>query len=822
MLLLRRLVTTLLMLALATCGGGGEEPKKLVVEAGPEGKVIEFEGLVLSIPAGALAGSVKLTISMSEEGSIELTGRKRISPVYLVSPPELSLASPVTILITWDEARVPLGIDTAEIDLRQPNEAGEAARLRAVQLEAPTRLVWGESQRLGRFWATSPLPAQVATLRLSPASARLKVGEELQLKTSALDADGGAVTGMLIDWASADPLIAGVDAMGMVKALRPGPVRIRAAIGEVVGEARLLVENGEPFARNFAWKNPLPQGNGLSAVGGDAGATYLADAAGGIWARPAQGGSFSLFHSELGARFAALSTGPLGLIAAGSREEAGLLLWFTPDGVVRHELDRSIEDTQLLYVWQREGEALAVGTGPRMARFDGAQWSDEWSPLAEPLLAAFALEGEVAVIGARGTVYRRDGAGWGSWHDGGLPDYLIAARIVDEVPYAISERALYRFVAGAWEAIELSSELRPDVLGSAGSLLLVVAYDSYDGRYLLSVQEGQVIDAQAVGYSFVALWGANPSSYTAVTADGSIVDWETTHFAPASSGLTGPIVGLVATEDGALFAAANRCADMGCTQRQGRLLSKVGERFQPLGEELSEEVHLLAGSDPFDLIAATTQDKVYRWNGTTWGAPLSVPKVGSGTFSAAAVCAGGTWLARGSHIYYQPSGGEWRDLYSDFSSRRIRALACSGEALFAAGDHLLMKLWGDGAFREIDPETDRIYNRGWRAIWADADGRVVVGGDARYVIYWDGAKVVAFDQPAGAAVESIRAIAGRSIGDLWAVGTTLGGAGFAAHFDGANWESIDPLTQGTLDAVAVRDGAVWVGGSGGAILGAVP
>jgi uncharacterized protein YjdB len=69
----------------------------------------------------------------------------------------------------------------------------------------------------------------VATLSVSPAAARLAVGTTTQLAATARDAGGATLLGRPVSWSTSDPMLATVDATGLVKAIAPGgPVTITA------------------------------------------------------------------------------------------------------------------------------------------------------------------------------------------------------------------------------------------------------------------------------------------------------------------------------------------------------------------------------------------------------------------------------------------------------------------------------------------------------------------------------------------------------------------------------------------------------------------
>ena len=74
------------------------------------------------------------------------------------------------------------------------------------------------------------VPKPVATVRLSPTSRDLVVGESAQLTAEALDATGAVLSGRPVTWTTSRPSVASVNASGVVSALAPGSAVITATI----------------------------------------------------------------------------------------------------------------------------------------------------------------------------------------------------------------------------------------------------------------------------------------------------------------------------------------------------------------------------------------------------------------------------------------------------------------------------------------------------------------------------------------------------------------------------------------------------------------
>lgn len=79
----------------------------------------------------------------------------------------------------------------------------------------------------------------VATVNVSPATARLLIGGKVQLTAQPKDASGNQLDNLAIVWTSSDTTIARVTADGMVAAVAPGNATVSAATGGVTGSASI-------------------------------------------------------------------------------------------------------------------------------------------------------------------------------------------------------------------------------------------------------------------------------------------------------------------------------------------------------------------------------------------------------------------------------------------------------------------------------------------------------------------------------------------------------------------------------------------------------
>jgi len=85
------------------------------------------------------------------------------------------------------------------------------------------------------------VPRPVATVRLSPTSRDLTVGESAQLTAEPLDVTGAVLSGRAVTWTTSRPSVASVNGSGVVTALTPGSAVITATVEGRSGVAAVTV-----------------------------------------------------------------------------------------------------------------------------------------------------------------------------------------------------------------------------------------------------------------------------------------------------------------------------------------------------------------------------------------------------------------------------------------------------------------------------------------------------------------------------------------------------------------------------------------------------
>jgi len=86
----------------------------------------------------------------------------------------------------------------------------------------------------------------VTTIRVEPATASLRVGEQVDLQATALGRTGNTIGGRTFTWTSSASAIASVDRFGDVTARAPGIATIVATTSGISGEATITVAAAAP------------------------------------------------------------------------------------------------------------------------------------------------------------------------------------------------------------------------------------------------------------------------------------------------------------------------------------------------------------------------------------------------------------------------------------------------------------------------------------------------------------------------------------------------------------------------------------------------
>ncbi len=218
---------------------------------------------------------------------------------------------------------------------------------------------------------TAPSSTPVASVTVSPAAGSVAVGQMLQLTATPKDANGNSLSGRVVTWTSSNPLLATVNASGLVTGLVLGTVTLTATSEGVPGTATVTVTVALPFA--------LPDllNNATFEIGGDGFVNWR-------YGTPSPGtGTFSISRSQDVARdggWSAKSTfGPNGSDANvqfaypfGDRLDVYARVWFYISGAVPNNHHKWIRFQTAAFNGIQGGLYLASTTG-------GITWCDAGS-----------------------------------------------------------------------------------------------------------------------------------------------------------------------------------------------------------------------------------------------------------------------------------------------------------------------------------------------------------------------------------------------------------------------------------------------------------
>lgn len=128
--------------------------------------------------------------------------------------------------------------------------------------------------------AAAPVPV-LTTLVVTLGSATIQIGQSTQASVAGLDQNNASVAIEAVTWSTDAPLIATVDAAGLVHGVAPGPVLIRASVSGRNGLALLTVALPPSLLRYDIDANVTPDQSDLVRSGIDFGRSYLSVMAGG-------------------------------------------------------------------------------------------------------------------------------------------------------------------------------------------------------------------------------------------------------------------------------------------------------------------------------------------------------------------------------------------------------------------------------------------------------------------------------------------------------------------------------------------------------------
>jgi len=219
--------------------GAVEGAARVYVVTGPQGgTLVAADGQVtLSVPAGAVAGPVELTVrSAAPPASATLVG----GSAYEIGPAGHQFAEAVEIAIKYDPANVPSALPEDEIRLHEfVNNDWE--ELIPGSVDVSEHECEAELRETGLFACVGRI---VRVIKLTPANDTIAVNGALQLTAVLEDGDGHVLSNRPLNWSSSDPSVATVDDQGLVTGVTEGEVTITAESLEqtATGTATITVE----------------------------------------------------------------------------------------------------------------------------------------------------------------------------------------------------------------------------------------------------------------------------------------------------------------------------------------------------------------------------------------------------------------------------------------------------------------------------------------------------------------------------------------------------------------------------------------------------
>jgi hypothetical protein len=414
--------------------------------------------------------------------------------------------------------------------------------------------------------------------------------------------------------------------------------------------------------------------------------------------------------------------------------------------------------------------------------------------------------------------------------------------------WAVGGNSLWHFSGGGWSATPLPAQpalTRANTLGVVDGRVVIGGQVNKVGWALLYELDAGVpvdggLDAGQVdaGMTFPVGWngvqwrspqvprgffsgGLSSTSGFMVGELGAIWQYGAGTFTELSRGFYGTVRDLAATDAG-VFALVNDCLNASCTSKSGKVYTRFAPgdwrllgATQPFGNELFAIA--AKGSE----VVVSTQNAVYRYDGTAWG---SIPTTGlTGPIADLRFCGTNLYgVSRGATFY--KGSATTLTAQGSVGNRDLFSLHCPTDAeLWAAGDGVLWSKLGTGLWTARN--SAGVTHASYRAVWSPGQGEAFAFGDARYGVYWNTAALKVIDGAGGILPDVVWGLWGSRIDNLYAVGSSVTPSpfGFALRFDGIAWRLVD---SGSQRAVTAIDGwspsEIWLGTEGGGLLRAVP
>ncbi len=445
---------------------------------------------------------------------------------------------------------------------------------------------------------------------------------------------------------------------------------------------------------------------------------------------------------------------------------------------------------------------------PRVAHWDGTQWSALGSGVSDGNVSAILVEGSDVYVGgsfwsAGGVpavgVARWDGSAWSALGDG-----------IEPGGYAFDISSLVRnngqLWAAGWRQIDHAGGTEP----------VFAVWDGVDWTSYMSDDYYGSVNAMKSDGQFLYLAGSVQTLFVFPPVEGGVLRWDGTALTPMGDGLQGNVYDLEFF-DGQLHAVGDFSTSGLTTVRNiaawnGTSWYEVGGGITaPANAELySASVHdglLYVGGD-FETAGAVNSKDLAWWDGAQWH-PYTGPPIGASAF--------------GNRVSEVAVGDDGIHVSGDFT--RVGGTTSYGFAR-----------WDGVAWHSHTDEGQLGINDEVRALVGDGAGGIYAGGEFAYagdsptgcIAHFDGAEWTALGSGLGGALLAVWALE-HDGADLFAGGrfTTAGGVAVQnlARWDGGAWSDVGGgLSGGLFPAVFAihSDGSdLYVGGQF-TMAGAVP
>lgn len=236
---------TIQLSAEARTSGGDvvDDPAVAWSSSAPEIASVSPTGLVTAHAAGS--ASIRASVN-GVDGAAVITVVPIAVAEVLVSPPTASVDVGRAVqlqAVTRDASGNTLTGRTVTWQSSNDNVAVVSSSGRVQGLATGTVTITATAEgRSGTATITVTQPAPVVTsVDLNPSTADLVVGDQVSLTATPRDAQGNAIAGLTVSWASSDSAVATVSGAGLVTAQSPGNATITASAGGRSGTASISV-----------------------------------------------------------------------------------------------------------------------------------------------------------------------------------------------------------------------------------------------------------------------------------------------------------------------------------------------------------------------------------------------------------------------------------------------------------------------------------------------------------------------------------------------------------------------------------------------------